>query len=165
MKRYITEQPHRMSCGSIAIMNALKWLGYSAPYRETMKDLEKAGYEPKKSKWACDMKAILKAYGIKFKFHENVTVNKMKKIVNKGNALIFAYDWVTTTRHGTHYIFIDFYTDFAGGHFNAYNYHTGFETGMLSENYIDQCIYISKKIRKDLIRKKQVAHFFEIIKE
>ena len=80
MKRYITEQQHNSSCGATAIANTLKWLGYSASYRSIMKDLERAGYEPKKGKWPHQFHGMLKAYDIKYKLHKKPTLALMKKI-------------------------------------------------------------------------------------
>lgn len=162
MKRFITEQQHPKSCGATAIANVLKWLGYSASYRETMKDLERAGFEPQKGKWQHEMNAMLKAYDIKYKLHKKSTVANMKKIVGNGNALIFAYDWVTEDNTGGHFIFIDFNSM---GYFNAYNYRKGFETGMVSELYIQQAILISKHYRKNAKKGRKGAYVWEIISE
>ena len=164
MKRYITEQQHDKSCGATSVANALKWLGYSASYRYIVKDLERAGFTPKKGMWPKDMHQTLKAYGIKYKLHKKPTLALMKKIVKNKNAMLFEYDWASYSETGGHFIFIDYYNSIGRGFFNAYNYKEGFETGMLSQIYVGQCLTASKLVRKNAKKGRKCAYVWEIIK-
>ena len=140
--RPIRKQQHNTSCGATAVINALKWLGYSNTYKATIKDLASKGYEPTKGKRAKEISDMLNAFSIRFKLHKKPTVSSMKKIIKSGNSMVFVYDKVTELHTGGHCIFIDYH---AFGFFNAYNYSAlGNEIGMLNEDYIKQAIYISR---------------------
>ena len=164
MKRYITEQQHQTSCGPVSVMNALKWLGYSASYRENIQDFKEFGWSNASGMWPHQMHKALKSYGIKYKLHKKPTLALMKKIVNSGNALIFEYDWVDYTETGGHFIFIDYYNSIGRGFFNAYNYKQGFETGMLGQIYVAACLTASKMVRKNAKKGRKCAYVWEIIK-
>lgn len=161
MKRFITEQQHVKSCGPVAIMNARKWLGESVVYREEINKFKKLGWNPDGGVYQRDIHRMLKHFGIKYKLHKKPTVELMKKILKRDNAMVFCYDWISPADTGGHVIFIDFH---AIGHFNAYNYQSGFETGMVCEEFIKQAIYSSRMLRKNNRKGRKAAQVWEIIK-
>jgi hypothetical protein len=162
VKRYIKQQQHSTSCGPVAVLNALKWLGYSAPYRENIDTFKSLGWNPEVGSYSGDMNKYLKHFDIKYKLHKKPTVAKMKKILKNGNAIIFAYDRVTEYTAAGHVIFIDFHSI---GYFNAYNYIGSDEIGMFNDLYAQQAIYISHQIRKNAKKGRKGAYVWEIIKE
>ena len=144
MKRFITKQQHNDTCGPVAIINALKWLGYSAVYRDMVEDFRKLGCDEGTSCY--DLRRMLNAYGVKYKLHKRSSVKDIERILDRGNAAIVGYDWVHEESRSGHYIFIDFHLE---KWFNAYNYKSGFETGMLRKDTLDAYFYATRKYRKD----------------
>jgi len=160
MARFITEQQHASSCGPVAIINALKWLGYSVSYREELPTFTKLGYDDGTNCY--DLRRMLNAYQIKYKLYKQSSIKKLEQILNRGNTAIVCYDWVGPEDRGGHYIFID--SDLKHS-FGAYNYQIGIETGALRKDTLDAYFYTTKKrFRNAKTSSKWKPAVWEIIK-
>lgn len=158
--RYITQQQHDKSCGPIAIMNALKWLGESVSYRKDLELFKQIGYTINSGWYRHELRRGLNYFNIKHKLHKAPTLTAMKQILKKGNSIIMEHDWVLEDTTGGHYIFIDGYED---SFFKAYNTLTlKSESGKISDIYVKQAFYMSKLISKNYTVGRKSVDIWEI---
>lgn len=109
----INRQQHTFTCGPVAILNALEWLGVKPfKYKEFVKmvvdiELGIAGM------WFRDLLIILRFLGVKHRALRNPVTADIERELEAGNSVIFLFRWVDTGKNedGGHYIFIDAQTD------------------------------------------------------
>ena len=112
MKKYIEKQPHKTTCGPVAVMNTLKFIGKKrVSYRKYLKKFTKLGFPNKKGGTDLSlMRKFLKFFKIKNKYIRKPTIKQLEKELDKGNAIILAYYYyVSDGTSGGHYTFIDGY--------------------------------------------------------
>ena len=107
-RRYINKQQHATSCGPVAVLNALKWLGRKVSYREMFPFFEELGYDPDWGQTHWWFSRSLSAFKIKYKRFSNITVSDMERELDRGNTIILNYAWDPNNRH---YFFITGHTD------------------------------------------------------
>jgi len=160
MINYIKKQQHKLSCGPVAIMNALKWLGESVSYKKDLKLFEQIGYTIKHGWWRHELRRGLNYFNIKHKLYKQPTLQDMKNILKRGNSIILAYDWFAENSDGGHYIFMDSYN---GKYFQAYNVSKkGKEKGKINDMYMKQTFYMSRLDRKNNKKGRKCAEVWEI---
>ena len=136
--RYIRHQPHGMSCGPVAVLNALKWLGYSASYRDHIFNFE---WDFKNGTRHNSITQSLREYGVKFKIKSNPTAADIERILDNGRSVVLSWAWYEGGRSARHCIFIDGHT----------------LTIFLSKN-----TWSNKSTKKDLMPKKTLNKYFRI---
>ncbi len=116
----INKQPHKSSCGPVVVMNAIKLLGGSLPYRKYV-DLFKTLYWTTGGQNGQCPKYVssgLKLFGIKYKKKMYPVVSDIEEAIDRGNAVILLYKWYRKGRSKGHYVLIDKHTP---KRFRAYN--------------------------------------------
>lgn len=112
MKRYISKQKHNGSCGPIAIMNVMKWHGYSAPYSEF---INKIKWCPQRGMYGGWMAEELQLYGFNFREVRKPNFKDIEKAIDSGNSVILMYRWFSVKkgkkRNGGHFVWIRDYND------------------------------------------------------
>jgi len=112
MPRYIEKQPHKASCGPVAVINALKWLGKPATYRTHLKKCKKLGYPTNPAGTSRRLLSrFLRYFKIKYKRVTRPTLNDITKELDKGNAIILLYRTYSESGSWGHYTFINGYND------------------------------------------------------
>ena len=148
--RYITRQPHNMSCGPVAVINALKWLGYSATYRDHINSFEwsyKNGIRHSK------ITKSLREYGVKFKIKENPTVSNIEKALDNGRSVMLSWCWYSNSngkkKSGRHCVFIDKHTSTQIMSKNTWGLHPSNKDFLTKKKLnLDAFLSESKKIKK-----------------
>lgn len=105
--RYVNIQPHKSSCGPVAIINALKWLGCSTSYR---KMLPFFNWNTEEGMHFDEMTQDLRKLGLRFKVVDYPTIKDMERELDKGRALVYAYYWFEKFERSGHYVFVDRHT-------------------------------------------------------
>ncbi len=100
VKRYINKQPHLTTCGPIAIINCLKYLGEPATYQDWPHIYEWV-YEHGLKNDA--MSRILKTFGIKYKRIKKPT---LKEIVNSCKEFTLILNYRHQDTENGHYVFV-----------------------------------------------------------
>lgn len=91
--RYI-KQRDTYSCGSVAVINALKWAGYKITYNSHIKRIKKLTRNNIDGVRNEDMiKALRKYKGIKATFKRSISLKEANKQLEKGNSLIIGFDY------------------------------------------------------------------------
>ncbi len=101
--RYINVQQHASSCGPIAIINALKYIGRTASYKSEMEYFKSIKEFDSHGMWPDALSRVLIKRSIKHKYYVIESVLDMEKILDKGNPIIL--NCLITTEKA-HYIFI-----------------------------------------------------------
>ena len=116
--KYINVQKHNTSCGPIAIMNTIKWLGGSISYDYI--DMFRAfSWSQENGTDALSLSNTLKSFNIKYNLTSHPTVKDIEKVLKRGNACILLYVWYFEGKSGAHYVFID---EDSGDYFRAMNF-------------------------------------------
>jgi len=98
--KYINIQQEPYSCGPVAIINTMKYLGQPVIYRKEMKKFKNIKeYDPNKGILPYNFSKILNKKGIKYKRHNISTVTELENILDKGNSLILNFCWDYQSRH------------------------------------------------------------------
>lgn len=116
----INKQQHTTSCGPVAVMNTIKWLGGSLPYRGYI-DMFKTLYwntGGQSGQYPKYISSGLKLFDIKYKRTFHPVVKNIEDALDRGNGVILLYKWYIKGRSGGHYVFIDKHTP---KYFRAYN--------------------------------------------
>lgn len=113
----INKQQHKTTCGPVAIVNALRWMGYCNTYDEMVEfakehlDFKHRGFKHPREKQfgVCysQLQLGLKTLGIKHKLIRKATLSDVTKALNEGKAVILRFQW---NRKYGHYVFIDKHT-------------------------------------------------------
>lgn len=118
MPRYITKQRHSASCGPVAVINILKWLGRHATYDSHLKKFLKLGWDVKDGMQFNKFSKSLKHFKIKYKRHIQPSMREVIQMLDRGHAIVVLYKWFYRGRSGAHYAAIFGYDDI---HFSAKN--------------------------------------------
>ena len=96
------------SCGIVATINLLKWQGYKVSYKSftegtTTRHLSEGMFDK-------ELKKILTAQNIKYRFYRQATISKLINALNKGHSVILGYSWIDKENEEMpHYSFIHGY--------------------------------------------------------
>jgi len=124
--RLINDQRHAVSCGPVAISNALKWLGISPnAYDLIHAHCMNHKYKP----WAGGMphdglSAALRGLSVKFQHVVHPTVSDIEQILDQGKCCILGYRYWRNRECRGHYLFITGHSQkrfkISNGHFATY---------------------------------------------
>ena len=110
--RYVNKQQHKASCGPVAVINALKWLGCSVNYRDSLDIFKVLGYhENGGGTWKSGVINMLRFFKIRFEFKDRIKVRDIEKAIDDGYSVVLSYRWYENNKYGNHLVFIDKYTD------------------------------------------------------
>jgi hypothetical protein len=120
-QKFINKQQHSYTCGPVAVLNALKWLGYgkTTSYRETLLWFYQFGLCSEIGMKPKQLSKSLKALKIPYKRKSYASIQDIEKALDDGKTVVANYMWYYRGRCGKHYVFIDRHTDKS---FRAWNY-------------------------------------------
>lgn len=107
----INRQPHKMSCGPVAVYNALEWSGFDTSYEEVFELFREIGKDPLSGSWQYHLSVVLRNQGIEHYGMYAPTFKDIEDILKAGDSIIFSYSWEDGNRIGAHFVFIDKMTD------------------------------------------------------
>lgn len=94
VSKYITKQKHLNSCGPVAIMNAIKWLGGNINYTQ-LDMFTSFGFDYKTGMVGEDISNTLKTLGIRHLIGFSPSVTQLKEQLKKGHGLILIFNHYT----------------------------------------------------------------------
>ena len=102
--RYINIQKHKSSCGPIAVINAIKWLGGKLSYKYL--DMFEAFGWTKKGMDTKQMMLILDTFGVEYQVIFNPSTRFIENSLSKGNAAILMFRWFLPNKNCDHATFV-----------------------------------------------------------
>lgn len=109
MIRYV-RQKDDYSCGPVALINAIKWLGYNYPYKDNIFFIKKLCDCKKEEDWSgthyYDLSKALKKLKIKNKFNENPKISEIIEHIENEGSLILRELYKENKEWCGHYFFI-----------------------------------------------------------
>ena len=120
LMRFINKQQHTTSCGPVAVINAIKWLGISIPYRKYINMFKMLYWSTggQRGQYPKYISSGLKLFGVKYKKLYHPTIKDIEEAIDRGSGVILQYKWYHKGNIGGHYVFIDHHTP---TRFRAYN--------------------------------------------
>ena len=109
----IDKQQHKLTCGPVAIKNALTFTGVRSSYMEILNfSKEFLEYKLSEGMRSHIVSRGLKLLGIPHVVKRNVTFDSIRRELKQGHGVILLYKWVRKystgeKRYGGHYVFID----------------------------------------------------------
>lgn len=110
----INKQQHKTTCGPVAVVNALRWMGYCNTYDEIVEFFkEHFGFEhnppPRRSRGVscCKLRRGLQKLRIKHRLIQKANLSDITRALDDGKAVILRFQW---NRRFGHYVFIDKHT-------------------------------------------------------
>jgi hypothetical protein len=104
--RYVSQRDS-YSCGSIAVLNTLKWSGMRVTYKSHMKRVNKLCNANISGILDRDITTALSHYkSLKFRVRRCITMRQLDSHLKKGGCAIIAYEFRLLDEECGHYIFI-----------------------------------------------------------
>ena len=101
MVRYIEKQRHRMGCGPVAVINALKWYGlHRASYNSLVRPLKKVDVNTSGT-YSKDISRALRHFGVRYDQTSYPTLRTITEALNRGNSVIFNYKYFLSEKVGS----------------------------------------------------------------
>ena len=105
----INRQQHKLSCGAVAVHNALEWSGFDTSYEEVLGLFKELKLDPLKGQWPYHLSKVLKGQKVENYSILAPTLKDIDKVIDSGDSIIFNYSWYDedSKRMGAHFVFID----------------------------------------------------------
>ncbi len=116
--RYINKQPDGYSCGPVAVMNAIKWLGGKMSFKKDRDIFTGFGCD-KDGTNRLELTESLKAFNIKHKYYKTTTIKDIERCLARGSSVILLYKLYVERGSWGHCVFIDKDNDWW---FKSYNF-------------------------------------------
>lgn len=123
-RKYINKQQHKLSCGPVAILNAIKWLRWKGiSYREMFPLFYGLGFNHEHGQTNWWFSRALNLLNIKHKFKQNITMTDIENALDAGHAVVVNYAWSLNCRH---YFFVTGHTNKKLVTWNSWKKHKDF---------------------------------------
>lgn len=146
-RKFINKQQHNHTCGAVAVLNAMKWLGCKhTSYRANLPWFNQSHItQDRRGMWPNNISHALNLLGIDYKRKNFATIRDIEDALDDDKSVILLFRWYSSGEYGHHYTFIDRHTDKS---FQAWNWKYGSEP-WLSKKLLTQWFRCMHRWQKD----------------